>query len=244
MQNETGMNIKASNRNTATVRDVYLLGNKVWNSYKELHKQDFTDKDELFDKLAEMYKEFVDTYPQIVNIMVYQNEYDKKVFKRFLNKLKKKPWETQEEKVGWFAEYAAMLYAHVNKGRVTKKMVAKYKKDQEQKLLSQYKDYKSNIKNTATEIEQKYDDLDKDRVDEIFEMLKTYADEDTLLKVKKLYDDKEIGRNELEYIISGVKIEGAQPVEVYGDVDENDEYYNKQKIIGEEDGYPPILFQF
>src|SRR3989344_2221209 len=101
-----------TNEKPITLDDIVNEANNIWNDYKN-EKIDINNHKKLDEYLAKVQREHKDiyvAYPMVIRHMIQEKQYHPKAFRKYLLRLAKHPWTTDEQRLDSYADYYIMLY--------------------------------------------------------------------------------------------------------------------------------------
>ena len=142
------------------VRDANMIYKEVIDHFKEFKEYNEMTYDEQNDYLEtllrhfhEEHKEFARTFPIVLRYMVQLQRYSEKAFVRYVKRLKKHPYKTEEEYCRRQSEYIQYLHMELHPSS-KKKENEKVRKDAYKLLLEELAAFKK-AKKQADEKQQK-----------------------------------------------------------------------------------------
>ena len=215
----TGFKLSIHNEKEVTIDDVVKEAQCMWSKARSEFKTnkisisseslvtEFSDK--LMSKMRKEHNNFCQSYPIVLRYMCEMREFNPKAFKRYLMKLEKHPWKTEEEYLDSQADYVVMLYQATH-SRWNKTDVNRLKTNVRNLLQSEHKQFKQNYDNILKDVESTEDHLrekSKSELTEFFHMVKSgdakvlngfTVEMDTVSKSKPIDIDELLSEIELD----------------------------------------------
>lgn len=104
--------LRISNEKEVTAEDIILEAEDIWRKVKKANVNitDFDRIDELMADMRAAHREFAQSYPIVLRYICQMREYDSKALRRWLRKIERNPWKTEEEYLDAQADYVSILY--------------------------------------------------------------------------------------------------------------------------------------
>lgn len=189
-------NVAISNEKNVTSNDILCEANKIWseckkiwNGYKAIEDvgkevaipstppyarfgaEDHEKMNRLFDAQYKSHPEFGQSYPTVLRHMVQDQYYDSAAFKMYLNKLEKRPWTNDSERMDSYTEYYILLYKKTHP-KYDNREVNNLRDDYRRRLQKSHDDFLSNYKKIEEEILNEEKRYDRERRDELVKRLR------------------------------------------------------------------------
>ncbi len=109
---DVDLKIKLHSEKNVTIEFVVSEANQMWREMRQT-KIKFGDErgsEALMTQMHRTHPEFCKAYPMVNRYICQMQEYDSKVFKLWLMKIKEHPWKTEDGYLDAQADYVAMLF--------------------------------------------------------------------------------------------------------------------------------------
>jgi hypothetical protein len=158
----TGFKLSIHNEEEVTIDDLVKEAQCMWGKARTEFKNnkisinneslvtDFSEK--LMARMRKEHNNFCQSYPIVLRYMCEMREFNPKAFRRYLMKLEKHPWKTEEEYLDSQADYVVMLYQATHP-RWNKTDVNRLKTNIRNLLQSEHKQFKQNYDNILKDVE-------------------------------------------------------------------------------------------
>ena len=134
--------MKISNVKDKKLEDIVAEGDEIFGKIEKYVKEK-KPLDAMKKELFSEYKDFISTYPIVINYMMY-GMYQKDVFSKWLLSLTKKMWLKESDFFEAQAKYAAMLMKKLNPN-CSNKQIAEYRRQVNEQLEQGRRDFKEKI---------------------------------------------------------------------------------------------------
>jgi hypothetical protein len=196
------------NEVSVTLEDVLKVGDQIWKKCRE-KKLDISNTkatDEYLAELRYQFPEFAQSYPIVLRYMVQMNSYKHKAFERYLHRIQKHPWTSEDEYLQSQADYVIILY---------KAMHPRWKKNETEVMHRQVLDmlrkehyaFKEQAERVQQEVDEEQMVLKERNIAALVEFYKKYGNEtmnvpirtETDISAKNLvnFNNYEITNNEI-----------------------------------------------
>jgi hypothetical protein len=103
---------KIHNKTNVTKEEIVEEAIKVWEKRKKevFDITDQTSADEFMSKMRKEHKDFCMSYPIVLRYISQFKSFNKIAFKKYLDKIEKRPWTGESEYLDSQADYAVILY--------------------------------------------------------------------------------------------------------------------------------------
>ena len=132
------------------------------------------DKEKIKYLLAKTHKEhpeFCKSYPIVARYMICLGSFDATVFKKWLNRISLKPWQSEDEYFEAFTDYITMLYKSQNVRYSTKDMRI-MRNNVFTMLKKEHEDYKEEVRTALKKVEESNAERRKKNAEELAEFFK------------------------------------------------------------------------
>lgn len=102
--------IKITSEKNVTIDFVVNEANNIWREVSALPPVTQNN----MDIIQQSHPEFCKAYPIVVRYMCQMQQYDTKAFRKWLMKIRERPWKTENEYLDAQADYVSMLYRAKN----------------------------------------------------------------------------------------------------------------------------------
>src|SRR3989344_4762035 len=105
------------NKLPVTLEDILNEANNIWDEYKKkkININNYKLIDEYLEKIQKEHKELYQAYPMVIRHMIQEKQYHPKAFNKYLIRLSKHPWTSDEKRLDSYADYYVILYKTKNK---------------------------------------------------------------------------------------------------------------------------------
>src|ERR1700744_5814447 len=154
--------IKISSEKNVTIDFVANEANIIW---RKVHKH--AD----MDLIHRTHSEFCKAYPMVIRYMCEMNEYDPKAFRKWLMKIKERPWKTEEEYLDAQADYVSMLF-RAKKPRAAQHEVNNVRKNIRAALQHEHTQFKFYAEKFDKEVNSAESTLREKNKEELYEFVR------------------------------------------------------------------------
>lgn len=142
------MSVQIKNVKDKSLEDICLEADEIYGKMLELIDQKMAP-DAIGKIIYPQYKDFVSTYPTVIQYMLHKC-YDKPTLAKWLKNLK--PWTKESEFLERQAQYAAMLMKALNP-KASNKDIAEFRRKVNKQLLEDRENFKKEVDKAQKEIE-------------------------------------------------------------------------------------------
>lgn len=168
-------NFSIQNEKNVTKQDVIKEADEIYNACKKRwggRKQSPNELDDLFEDMRVKHKDFYMAYPTVLRHMIQDMQYNHRVFAKYMDKVEKKPPTKDDERMDSYADYATMLFRHYNKSHMNLTTINLFRTDYRKRLQKEHDDFKNLVDKMQKEVEQKEEQLDSKKRDDLLEVFK------------------------------------------------------------------------
>jgi protein-tyrosine-phosphatase len=177
-----------TNAKDVTAEDILAEANGIWKEANEIWRkknigiEDFRELDRIYEMFYEKHKELFSSYPTVLRHMLQEKRYHPDAFRRYLSKLKVKPWTNDEQRMDSYADYAVLLYKAIQDGqhgrrRWTQAEASWLWQDYRKRLQIEHDEFKKKYEKHRKDVEEDEKRFDKERREELLAIVRRLAQE-------------------------------------------------------------------
>lgn len=169
---EANVKLQLHSEKNVTIEFVVGEANQMWREMRQT-KIKFGDEQGSEWLMREMHKqhpEFCKAYPMVNRYICQMQEYDSKIFKLWLMKIKENPWKTEEGYLDAQADYVAMLF-RAKKPRSSLTEINNVRKNIKAMLQKEHNAFKHYAKEFELEVNAEESSYQKKNVVELREFV-------------------------------------------------------------------------
>lgn len=175
-----------TNAKEISAEDILTEANAVWREANEIWKkknislEDTKELDRIYNDYWEKHKDLFTSYPTIMRHMLQEKRYHPDAFRRYLARLKVRPWTNDEQRMDSYADYAVMLYKALQNGsngkkRWTQAEASWLHQDYRKRLQSEHEDFKKKYEKHRKDVEEDEKRFDAERRKDLIVIVKRMA---------------------------------------------------------------------
>lgn len=210
-------NFSIQNEKNVTKQDVIKEADTIYNYCKKRwgwsgqsgnRNQSPKELDDLFEEMRVKHKDFYMAYPTVLRHMIQDMQYNHGVFAKYMDKVEKKPPMNDNERMDSYTDYATMLFRFYNKSHLNLTTINLFRTDYRKRLQKEHDDFKNLVDKMQKEVEQKEEQLDSKKRDDLLEVFKGLSEDlgpERIAEVENLVRAGIIKTSALEDMVYDIK---------------------------------------